>query len=117
MSFYMLKRATTCLLALAFVLGVTLQIAGLALAAGEQPVIGMATMEMGGDCGQPAQPCNGLTPDCINSMGCVINTAAPVAPHAVSELLQWDAIRYFSLNAVPSGVSIKPEHSPPIACA
>ncbi len=112
MSFYMLKRATTCLLALAFLLGVTLQIAGLALAASEQPV-----MEMGGDCGQPAQPCNGLTPDCIKSIGCVINTAAPVAPHAVSELLQWDAIHYFSLNAVPSGVSIKPEHSPPIPCA
>ncbi len=109
------KRIATYFLALAVFLGVTLQIAGVALAAAGPPATGMSTMaDMGGDCDQPARPCNGMTPDCIDSMGCVTNTTAPVAPLAVSDLLQWGAVSYFSLNAMPAGVSIKPEHSPPI---
>ncbi len=110
----MLKRVTIYLLALAVVIGVTLQISGAALAAAGLPAMEMAAMDMGGDCDQPAGPCNGMTPDCIGSMGCVINTAAPVAPLAVSVPFKWSAVSYFSSNATTTGVSIKPEHSPPI---
>ncbi len=109
----MLKRATIYFLAFAITLGVTLQISGSALAAAGQPAMSSA-MDMGGNCDQPAVPCKGLTPDCINIIGCVINAAAPVAPLAVSEPLLWGDVSYFSLDAVPAGVSIKPEHSPPI---
>lgn len=111
----MLKRAATCFLALAVILGVTLQIAGSALAAAGPPAMEMPAMaDMGGDCNQPTSPCNGLTPDCVDSMGCITNTATPVAPLAVSEPLLWGPVSYFSLNATPTGVSVKPEHSPPI---
>jgi len=109
----MLKRATIYFLAFAITLGVTLQTSGSALAAAGQS----SMMHMGSDCEQPAAPCKGLTPDCINIIGCVINAAAPVAPLAISEPLLWGDVSYFSLNAVSVGVSIKPEHSPPIPCA
>lgn len=110
----MLKRLAIYLLAFAVVLGVTLQVAGAALAAAGLPATEMTAMDMGGDCDQPAGPCNGLTPDCIDSMGCLSNLAAPVAPLAVSAPFKWSAVSYFSSNAMQAGVSIKPEHSPPI---
>jgi len=113
----MLKRATTYFLAFAVILGLTLQIAGSALAAAGQPAMKMAAMDMGRDCDQSSPPCKGLTPDCINSMGCIINIATPVALHAVPVSFLWGVISYFSLNATPAGVSIKPEHSPPIPYA
>lgn len=110
----MLKRVATYFLAFAVIFGVTLPTNGSALAAAGKPAMEMAAMDMGGNCEQPASPCNGMTPDCINSMGCLVNAAAPVAPLMTSAPLQWGAVRYFSLNATPDGVSVKPEHSPPI---
>lgn len=110
----MLKRLATYFLALAVILGVSLQIAGSALAAAGPPAVEMSAMDMGGDCDQPAAPCKGMTPDCIGSMGCVTNIAAPVAPLAAPAPFQWGAVRYFSLCAMQAGVSVKPEHSPPI---
>lgn len=110
----MLKRVTIYLLAFAVVIGVTVQISGAALATAGAPAMEMAAMAMGGDCDQPADPCTGVTPDCIDSMGCASNTAAPVAPLADSAPLRWGAVRYFPLCAMSAGVSIKPEHSPPI---
>ncbi len=118
MFFNMLKRLAVYFLAFAVIFGVTLQIAGSALAgAGRHamsPAMEMATMDMGSDCDQLAPPCKGAMPDCIDGMGCLINAAALVAPLAASVPFQWVAISYFSINAVPVGVSIKPEHSPPI---
>ncbi len=113
----MLKRVTIYFLAFAVIFGVTLQIAGSASAAAGRPAMEMTAMDMGGNCDQPAAPCPGMTPDCIDSMGCLVNAAAPVAPLMASVPLQWGAVSYFSLNATPDGVSIKPEHSPPIAHA
>lgn len=113
----MLKRLATYILALAVILGVTLQIAGSALAAAGPAAVEMPATDMGGDCNQPAPPCNGMTLDCIDSMGCIINTTAPVAPLAVSEPLLWSSVSYFSLYATQAGVSLKPEHSPPIVDA
>jgi hypothetical protein len=110
----MLKRLAIYFLAFAVIFGVTLQVAGSALAAAGQPAISMVAMHMGSDCDQPAPPCNGMTPDCMGSMGCFVNTAAPAAPLAVSVPWQWSAVDYFSLCAMPVSVSIKPEHSPPI---
>jgi len=110
----MLKRATIYFLAFAIITGLTLQIAGSALAAAGQPAMSMAAMDMGNGCDQRAAPCKGMTPDCIDSMGCLINAAALVAPLAASVPFQWGAVSYFPLNAMPTGVSIKPEHSPPI---
>ena len=114
----MLKRAATYFLVLAVILGVTLQIAGSALAGAGQhavsPAMEMAAMDMGNGCDQLASPCKGMTPDCIDSMGCLINAAALVAPLAASVPFQWAAVSYFSHNAMLTGMSIKPEHSPPI---
>ncbi len=109
-----LKRATIYFLAFAIITGLTLQIAGSALAAAGQPAMFMAAMDMGTGCDQPVAPCKGMTPDCIDSMGYLINAAALVAPLAASVPFQWAAVSYFSLYAIPTGVSIKPEHSPPI---
>jgi len=121
MFFCMLKRLAVYFLALTVITGLTLQIAGSVVAGAGQhamsPAMEMAAMDMGGDCDQPAAPCKGLTPDCINIMGCVINTAALVAPLAASAPFEWSAVSYFSLNGMPTGVSIKPEHSPPIPYA
>jgi len=110
----MLKRVTIYLLAFAVVIGVTLQISGAALAAAGLPATEMAAMDMGGDCDQPAPPCNGMTPYCMDSMSCFTNTAAPAAPLVVSVQLAWGAVSYFAINAAPVSLSIKPEHSPPI---
>lgn len=111
----MLKRVTTYFLAFAVIFGVTLQITGSASAAAGNPVMEMTAMDMGSsDCDQPAAPCPGMTPDCIDSMGCLVNAAAQVAPLTASVPRQWGAVSYSSLNATPNGVSIKPEHSPPI---
>lgn len=110
----MLKRLAIYFLALAVISGLTLQIAGSAMASAGPPAMDMPAMDMGGDCDQPAPPCNGMTPNCINSTGCLVNAATPVAPLAVSEPYLWGTVDYFSLNATPDGVSVKPEHSPPI---
>jgi hypothetical protein len=113
----MLKRTAIYLLAFAVIIGVTLQAVGLALAAAGPPAMSMAAMDMGGDCDQPAPPCNGMTPYCMDSMSCFTNTAAPAAPLVVSVQLAWGAVSYFSINAAPVSLSIKPEHSPPILYA
>lgn len=114
----MLKRAATCFLAFAVIIGVTLQFAGSAMAAAGQlapsPAPSMAVMDMGSGCDQPAPPCNGVTPDCIDGMGCLVSAAAPAASQAASVPFKWGAVSYFALALMPSGVSIKPEHSPPI---
>ncbi len=110
----MQKRAATYFLAIALALGVTFQVAGVALAAAGQPAMEMAAMDMDDGCDQPASPCHGMTPDCIDSMGCIISAATPVIPLAFTAQLQWGDVRYVSLSAVPTGMSIKPEHSPPI---
>ncbi len=119
MFFDMLKRLAVYFLAFAIITGLTLQIAGSALAGAGQhvvpPTLEMAAMDMGSGCDRLAPPCKGAMPDCIDGMGCLINAAALAVPLlAASVPFQWVAISYFSLNGMPTGVSIKPEHSPPI---
>jgi len=113
----MLRRAATYFLAIALALGVMFQVANAALAAAGQPAMEMAAMDMDGGCDQPASPCHGLTPDCIDSMGCLASSATPAESVVDSAPFQWGAVRYFSLDALPTGVGVKPEHSPPISCA
>lgn len=113
----MLKRTATYFLAIALALGVTFQVAGAALNAAGQSAMEMAAMDMDGGCDQPASPCHGLTPDCIDSMGCLASAAAFVTPVVASAPFQWRAVRYFSLDALPTGVGVQPEHSPPISRA
>jgi hypothetical protein len=117
MFFNMLKRLAVYFLAFAITTGLVLQVAGSALAGAGQPAMSMAAMDMGNGCNQPAPPCKGMTPDCIDSMGCLVSSVVPVAPLAASLPFQWGAVSYFSLFAVLTGVSIKPEHSPPILYA
>lgn len=110
----MLKRAAAYFLAFALIFGVGLQLAGSAMAAAGQAAPLMAAMDMGSGCDQPAPPCNGVTPDCVDAMGCLVNAAAPGASLAAPTPITWGAVSYSGQDAMSSGVSIKPEHSPPI---
>jgi hypothetical protein len=110
----MLKRTATYLLALTIALAATLQVIASASVSADQPAMPMATMDMSGDCDNPAPPCKGMTPACIVSMGCLMIVAVPAAPLAASVPFKWGTVSYASSVAPLDGVSIEPELFPPI---
>jgi hypothetical protein len=109
----MLKRTATYLLAIAVFLGMTLQVIPLASAMTSQSAMSMAGMDMS-DCDHPAAPCKGITPDCIDSMGCLMTVALPATQLSAPVPFKWDAVSYGFAVANFAGMTLRPELSPPI---
>jgi len=110
----MLKRIAIYVLALAVVVGTMVQTIPHADAMSAQPDVPLADMAGMADGQQPMTPCKGLTPTCIDSMGCVINLAVPVKPPPTPVSVRWAAVSYSSTVTPLAGVSTEPELSPPI---
>lgn len=110
----MVKRFGIVLLAIAVIVGLTMQVLprGFALESGQ---VAVASMDMPCDGGAGA-PCKGMTPACIDAMGCVVAVAIPAQ---VPELTTapWVAAAYTFADTSLSGLSVPPELTPPILLA
>ncbi len=85
------KRLLTLGLALTFLIGVTAQLS------------------------QP--PCAGHTPNCVDHLGCITVSALPALPATIAVPVEWTSLDYDPVPETLSGISIKPELSPPILAA
>jgi hypothetical protein len=109
----MLKRIATYLLSLAVVLTMTLQTVPHASGMPSETTMSMAGMDMS-DCDRPATPCKGLTPTCIDSMGCVTIIFLPAIPLAAATPFEWGILSYTAFDVALAGRTIRPELFPPI---
>ena len=108
-----LQRFVTLCLALALVVGVTGQLMPPSMAAA-QPTM---SSHMEGGCDGPQPPCNGQLPICLDHGGCITVSALPAAPAAISVPVEWTSLVYELARQALSGISHKPELSPPILAA
>ena len=107
------RRLLTLGIALAFFVGTTGQLVPYGMACG---MIGMSVgMAVG-----PAQtkaPSGAPGPTCVVHLGCVGNPALPASPPSVAVALRWMTPAYDLTTAPLSGISLKPDLSPPILTA
>jgi hypothetical protein len=108
----MLRRFCILLLAFAFVVGLTAQIAG----AWTMNGCPMSAPSMGtfSERSQSDTPCNGLTPACIDAVGCAMPTALPVTILSASTTFEWTAATFTLSDISLSGLAIEPDLTPPI---
>jgi hypothetical protein len=104
------KRLLTLCLALAFLVGVTVQLMPPTVAAAET----LVSADMSGGCARPEPPCAGQTPNCVAHLGCVTVSALPAVPASVAVVCEWTALGYVLAPQALSGISVEPELSPPI---
>ena len=109
----MLKRVATYLLSLAVVLTMTLQVVRPASGMPSDPAMSMAGMDMS-NCDHPAVPCKGMTPACIDSMGCVTIIGLPTIPLTAATPFEWGVLSYTAFGVALIGRTIRPELFPPI---
>ena len=108
-----LKRLLTLCLALAFLVGATVQ---LVPCSSTQMDMGVRA-DMGGGCAAPQTPCTGHMPSCIDHVGCVTVPALPASPASMPIAFRWTMISYDFAAASLAGLTVKPELSPPILAA
>jgi len=108
-----MKNLLTLCLALAFLVGATVQLVP----------SGMAQTQMGeragmtGSCGQQEHPGTGQMPTCIDHIGCLTVSALPASPLSPATPFRWTSVAY-QFSATPlRGISVRPELSPPILTA
>src|SRR5437660_11016288 len=106
-------RLLTICLALTFLVGVTAQLMPSSMAETQMTV----SAEMAGGCAGPQAPCTGHMPNCIDHVGCVTVSALPASPVAIAVALEWISLNYDFAPTSLSGMSVKPELSPPILAA
>jgi hypothetical protein len=59
-------------------------------------------------------PCKGLTPACIDAMGCVVPVAVPLRAPVLSPVATaWSEVAYTTATPVLAGRSIPPDPFPP----
>ena len=109
----MLKRIATCLLSLAVIVTMTLQVIPHAPAMPLDSPTSMAGMDMS-NCEHRAAPCKGITPACIDSMGCVTIIGLPTTPLSASVPFKWGVLSYTVFDVALAGRTIRPELFPPI---
>src|SRR5215472_431179 len=107
-----LKRLLRVCLALGFLAGVTAQLMPSSMAQHQT----IASAEMGGSAG-PYPPCTGHMPNCLDQGGCVTMSALPALPASVTRPVEWTSLEYDLAPQALSGISVKPELSPPIIAA
>jgi hypothetical protein len=108
-----LKRLLTLCVALAFLVGVTAQLMPSSMAETQMTV----SAEMAGGCASPQAPCTGHMPNCIDHLGCVTVSALPTSPASIAVAFEWTSLDYGSAPESLTGISVKPELSPPILAA
>jgi len=109
----MVHRIATYLLSLAVILTMTLQTIPHASGMPSDPAMSMAGMDMG-NCDHPAAPCKGMTPACIDGMGCVTLIGLPTIPLAAATPFEWDVVSYTIFDVALAGRTVPPELFPPI---
>jgi hypothetical protein len=119
-----LRRLVVALSIIAFVSGMTVQAVPSAVALGLSSVSGDAkadpecprmAMERHGESKPVPLPCKGIMLDCVKQMGCLGTPALPDRSDAVSRLVAYSAVGYWSPYAVLSGRYVEPDLYPPIA--
>jgi hypothetical protein len=108
-----LKRLLTLCFALACVLGVTVQLTPSSMAAAQVA----ASPDMAGGCPDPQPPCTGHMPNCVDHVCCVTVSALPASLGSVAVAFEWTSLSYRLAPESLSGISLKPELSPPILAA
>jgi hypothetical protein len=108
-----LKRLATLCLALAFLLGVTAQLLPVSMTEAQLTV----SAEMAGGCAGPQPPCTGHLPNCVDHLGCVTVSALPASPTSVAVAFEWTKLGYDFVPESLTGISVRPELSPPILVA
>ena len=108
-----MKRLLTLGLMLALVIGTTAQLMPSSMA---HPDMGLRA-DMAGGCDHPQPPCTGHMPNCIDYLGCGTVSALPASPVAIAVALEWISLNYDFAPTSLSGMSVKPELSPPILAA
>lgn len=107
------KRLLAVCLALALVLGVTVQLMPSAMAQAQMA----ASAGMAGGCDSPKPPCTGHAPNCLDHVGCITVSALPASPTAVAVPVEWTSLDYDLAPVSLAGISVQPELSPPILAA
>ena len=108
-----LKRLLTLCLALAFLVGVMVQLMPSSMAVAPITV----SADMAGGCAGPQPPCTGHLPNCVDHLGCVAVSALPTSPTAIAAAFEWTSLGYVLMPESLAGISVKPELSPPILAA
>jgi hypothetical protein len=109
----MLKLIAHSLLSFVFVVVMTMQVVPHATAMPSDTSMSMDGMDMS-NCDHPGAPCKGMTPACIDSMGCATIAALPATPLLTSAPLHWDVLSYSFVDVAMNGRTIRPELFPPI---
>jgi hypothetical protein len=112
----LVKRLSLLLLALLFVAGTTgMLISGSATSAMPTPcheatwdIIPPSNAEM---------PCKGITPACVEVMGCAVLAALLPTPLSPPMPIKWAVVAYHLHSFVLDGRSVEPELFPPILSA
>jgi hypothetical protein len=110
-----LKRLLTFCLALGFLVGLTAQLVPTSMPQ-LNPDMGVRA-DMAGGCAGPQPPCTGHMPNCVDHVGCVTVSALPASPISVAVTIEWALLDYERTPESLSGISVKPELSPPILAA
>jgi hypothetical protein len=110
----MLKLIAHSLLSFIFVLVMMMQVVPHATAAMPSDTsMSMDGMDMS-NCDHSGAPCKGMTPACIDSMGCATIAALPTTPLLTSAPLHWAVLSYGFVDVAMNGRTIRPELFPPI---
>jgi len=107
-----LHRLLTVGLALAFLVGMTVQLVPSSMAETATKM----SAGMTGCCDSPQPPCTGHLPNCLDH-GCITVSALPPSPAAIAVPVEWTSLVYEPAPQALSGISVKPELSPPILAA
>jgi hypothetical protein len=107
------KRLLTLCLTLAFLVGVTAQLMPSSMAETQMT----SRAEMPGGCAGPQPPCTGHMPNCVDHVRCVTLSTLLASPASVAVAFEWASLDYDLALESLSGISVKPELSPPILAA
>ena len=107
-----LKRLLGLALALIFLVGGTVQSMTPNMAAAQTSI----SAGMAGDCDGPKPPCTGHMPNCIDHACCIAASALPPPVSTVTPS-EWTSLDYDLAAESLTGISLKPELSPPILVA
>ena len=108
-----LKRLLTVCLAPAFVVGVMAQLMPVGMATPQMT----ASADMAGGCAGPRPPCAGHMPSCLDHGGCINASLVQVSPATIAVPVEWTSLDYDLAPQALTGISVKPELSPPILAA
>jgi len=106
------RRLLMVCLALAFIVGVTAQLLPPSVLELQTTI----SAHMADGCDGPQPPCTGQMP-CVDHVGCVAVSALPALPTSIAVAFEWTSIDYHLAPNLLSGISVKPELSPPILAA